>query len=289
MKQLAIACGVAPPPVGPRGEMRRLDAQHGRLQRVHPEVARRPDGGSTSASCRACAAAARAPRAHRRSVVSRPASPKAPRFLLGKNEKQPNAPMRAEPDAICRSRRSPAPRLRSPECRRGWRRVMIGSMSAPRPNRCTGMIALVRGVIAAAACAGSMLNVAGSMSTSTGVAPTRTTAPAVAKNENVVVTTSSPALMPSAISASSSASVPDDTAIACLTPSSAASSRSRPSISGPMMKRWLSQTRVTAASSLIAQRPVLGVEIEEGYAASGYSTYRAISPPRAFRDRSRAA
>ena len=81
------------------------------------------------------------------------------------------------------------------------------------------MIAFVRGVIAAAACAGSMLKVAGSMSTSTGVAPTRTIAPAVAKNENVVVTTSSPALMPSAISASSSASVPDETAIACLTPS----------------------------------------------------------------------
>ena len=45
------------------------------------------------------------------------------------------------------------------------------------------MIAFVRGVIAAAACAGSMLNVTGSMSTSTGRAPTRTIAPAVAKNE----------------------------------------------------------------------------------------------------------
>ncbi len=45
------------------------------------------------------------------------------------------------------------------------------------------MIAFVRGVIAAATCAGSRLNVDGSMSTSTGRAPTRTTAPAVAKNE----------------------------------------------------------------------------------------------------------
>ena len=126
--------------------------------------------------------------------------------------------------------------------------AMIGSMSAASPKRCTGMMALVRGVIAARVCAGSMLNVAGSMSTSTGVAPTRTIAPAVAKNENVVVTTSSPAPMPSAMSASRSASVPDDTAIACFTPSRAASSDSSASISGPMMKRWLSHTRVTAVS-----------------------------------------
>ncbi len=45
------------------------------------------------------------------------------------------------------------------------------------------MIALVRGVIAAIAAAASMLNVSGSQSTSTGLAPTRTTQPAVAKNE----------------------------------------------------------------------------------------------------------
>ncbi len=85
------------------------------------------------------------------------------------------------------------------------------------------------------------------MSTSTGVAPTRTTAPAVAKNEYVVVTTSSPALMSSAISASSSASVPDETAIAWRTSSIRASSSSSAVTSGPMMNRWLSQTRVIAA------------------------------------------
>ena len=53
----------------------------------------------------------------------------------------------------------------------------IGSMSALRPNRCTGMIAFVRGVIARATAAGSTLKVAGSMSTSTGRAPTRTPRP----------------------------------------------------------------------------------------------------------------
>src|SRR5690348_15325997 len=53
--------------------------------------------------------------------------------------------------------------------------------------------------------------------------------------------------MSSVISASRMASVPDDTAIACSMPSIADSSRSSASTSGPMMKRWLSATRVTAA------------------------------------------
>jgi len=56
--------------------------------------------------------------------------------------------------------------------------------------------------------------VSGSISTSTGVAPARTIDPAVAKDEYGVVMTSSPAWMPSAISATSRASVPDETAIA---------------------------------------------------------------------------
>ena len=56
------------------------------------------------------------------------------------------------------------------------------------------------------------------MSTSLGVAPRRETTPAVAKNENVGVITSSPGPMPSAISATSSASVPDDSPTACGTP-----------------------------------------------------------------------
>src|SRR6185295_3709098 len=126
---------------------------------------------------------------------------------------------------------------------------MIGSRSAQRPKRCTGMMALVLVVIAAAVCAGSRLKVTGSMSTKTGRAPRRATAPAVAKKEKVDVTTSSPALTSSAISASSSASVPDDTATAWRMPSISASSRSSASTSGPMMKRWLSATRVIAATS----------------------------------------
>src|SRR5262245_3819774 len=121
-------------------------------------------------------------------------------------------------------------------------------MSADCPNRCTGTIALVRGVIAAIAAAGLMLKVSGSMSTSTGCAPSRATQPAVAKNEYVLVTTSSPGPISSAISAASTASVPDDMPRACGVCRYASSSRSMPSTSGPMMKRWLSQTRVIASS-----------------------------------------
>ncbi len=84
-------------------------------------------------------------------------------------------------------------------------------MSAHWPNRWTGMIALVRGVIFAAMPAGSMLNVTGSISTNTGMAPTRTMAPTVAKNVYGVVMTSSPGPMPSAIRQTSSASEPDET------------------------------------------------------------------------------
>ena len=85
------------------------------------------------------------------------------------------------------------------------------------------------------------------MSTSTGVAPTRAMLPAVAKNEYVLVMTSSPGPMPSAISTASSASVPDDTAIASPASRDTASSRSSASTSAPMMNRWLSQTRAIAA------------------------------------------
>jgi hypothetical protein len=53
-------------------------------------------------------------------------------------------------------------------------------------------------VTAALACIGSMLNVFGSMSTKTGVAPTLWIVPAVAKNVNGVVITSCPRPMSSA-------------------------------------------------------------------------------------------
>ena len=80
------------------------------------------------------------------------------------------------------------------------------------------MIAFVRAVIARATSAGSRFSVAGLMSAKTGVAPRRAIASAVAKNVNAGQITSSPAPIPSASSASTSASVPLATPIACWTP-----------------------------------------------------------------------
>ena len=80
------------------------------------------------------------------------------------------------------------------------------------------MIAFVFGVIARASFTGSMLKVAGSMSTKTGRAPSRAMAPAVAKNVYGVVTTSSPGPIPRAIIAASSASVPEEMPTACFVP-----------------------------------------------------------------------
>jgi len=76
----------------------------------------------------------------------------------------------------------------------------------------------VRGEMAASIAVGSMLKVASSMSTKTGVAPTRAMLSAVAKKLNGVVTTSSPAPMPSARSAITNASVPEFTPTACRAP-----------------------------------------------------------------------
>ena len=57
------------------------------------------------------------------------------------------------------------------------------------------------------------LKVAGSMSQNSGRAPARAMVPAVAKKVNGLVITASPGPIPSAMSASSSASVPEDTPI----------------------------------------------------------------------------
>ena len=81
------------------------------------------------------------------------------------------------------------------------------------------MIALVRGVMAAAIAAASMLNVdrIDVDEHRARAEPRRWRRPSRRTNRSAVMT-SSPAPMPSAISASSSASVPDDTATACSTP-----------------------------------------------------------------------
>ena len=81
-------------------------------------------------------------------------------------------------------------------------------MSAGCPYRCTGMIAAVRGVIAAAVAAGSIVRRSASMSANTGVAPAIMIASAEKAADSGEVITSSPGPMPIARSASASASVP---------------------------------------------------------------------------------
>ena len=80
------------------------------------------------------------------------------------------------------------------------------------------MIALVFGVMAFFIRTGAILYVWGSISTKTGVAPSRAIISPVAMKVNGLVMTSSPGPIPRAIMATSKASVPLETPIQCRTP-----------------------------------------------------------------------
>ena len=96
--------------------------------------------------------------------------------------------------------------------------------------------------------AGSTLKVAGSMSTKTGArAEPGNDAGGREKRVGRVIDFVARPDAERHQARAAAASVPDDTAMACPTPSMRASSPSSAAISGPMMKRWLSQTRVIAA------------------------------------------
>ena len=110
-------------------------------------------------------------------------------------------------------------------------------MSAHCPYRCTGMMTFVRGVIAAESRSALTLKVSGSMSTKTGRPPRRETTPADAKKLNGLVMTSSPGPTPSAISATKSASVPEETPSACRTPIRSANAFSNWVLTAPRMNR----------------------------------------------------
>ena len=98
-------------------------------------------------------------------------------------------------------------------------------MSAGRPSWWTGMIALVRGVMARSAASGSRLNVRGSTSAKTGVAPHCQTELAVAMNDIDGTITSSPGPTPATCSASCSAVVQFETATASAAPTRSAKAR----------------------------------------------------------------
>ncbi|MBK8940565.1 MAG: hypothetical protein IPM79_23870 [Polyangiaceae bacterium] len=173
---------------------------------------------------------------------------------MGKKEKQPSAPR-----APTAPREVVAPKACAASSITGMPRSAARSKSARsagRPNRWTGRMARVLSVMAARTALGSRLYVSGSMSAKTGVAPTRRIAPAVAKKDSGVVMTSSPAPSSSAMSETSSASEPDDTPIACSTPSARAASASSFATSSPRMKDALASTRSNAVRSLGAKNAV---------------------------------
>src|SRR5438552_3476186 len=109
------------------------------------------------------------------------------------------------------------------------------------------MIALVRGVIAAATAAGSISIVFSSTSTRIGLAFAYRIASTVAKNVWDTVMTSSPLDTPHARIASWSASVPLPTPIECLVPMYDANSWSNALTFGPMVSCMLSNTSSIAA------------------------------------------
>jgi hypothetical protein len=110
------------------------------------------------------------------------------------------------------------------------------------------MMAFVRGVIAAAMSAGSIVYVCGSISTSTARAPVYWTAATVATNVKGTVITSSPGPTPAASSARCRPLVPELTATASPARQKLANSRSNAATSSPRMNCVLSSTRSTASS-----------------------------------------
>ncbi|MNY51967.1 hypothetical protein D3C86_1876040 [compost metagenome] len=111
---------------------------------------------------------------------------------------------------------------------------MIGSMSHGQPARCTQITARVRGVSTARMVSTVMFCESRSTSANTGTAPTLTMLETEARKVRGVTTTSSPAPMPSACRATSSATVPLARAMAYSVPAQAANSFSNSRHSCPV-------------------------------------------------------
>lgn len=111
---------------------------------------------------------------------------------------------------------------------------MIGAMSQGMPARCTQITALVLGVSTARMVSAVMFCELASTSANTGVAPAVTTQEAEARKVRGVTTTSSPDPTPSALSATSNASVPLASAMAYGVPAQPAKSHSNSRHSRPV-------------------------------------------------------
>src|SRR5437879_11355873 len=133
------------------------------------------------------------------------------------------------------------------------------------------MIARVRGVIAAAIRAGSIVSVSGSTSTSTGRAPTCSTTLTVAANVSGVVITSSPGPTPLATSAVWSPAVQEFSASAAGAETAVANSASKRATLGPVV---IQSERSVSTTSAISSSPITG-------AANGRYPFRRLelAPP----------
>ena len=139
-----------------------------------------------------------------------------------------------------------------------WRaRRMMASMSAGHPARWTTMTARVRGVRTAAIDFAVMAWLSGSTSAKTGTPPAIGTQDAEATKLRGVTTTSSPGCRPMACRATSSATVPLASAIACRRPSSAAYACSNSRTLLPVQALTFPD-RSTATTSLICSSSYWG-------------------------------
>ena len=117
------------------------------------------------------------------------------------------------------------------------------------PNRCTGMIALVRGVTRGPALATSIWKVSDLTSTNTGVAPTITTEVAEAMKVLSGTITSSPGPISSAIRPSARASVPLGANTPYSTPINSLSLADSSAERGPSVIQFSRTTWATASAS----------------------------------------
>ena len=125
-------------------------------------------------------------------------------------------------------------------------------------------MALVLGPTFFSASAKLILNVCASTSTQTGIAPRRTTDPAVAKKVNAGNKTSSPGPMPKAISGKSKASVPEDTPRACFTFKNSAQDFSNASRRGPIINAFDFMTSLKVDSYAGAKASFCGPRSNKG-------------------------
>ena len=142
--------------------------------------------------------------------------------LLPKNE---NVPISPKVPGCSPSRVLPRHSAQSSTTRKPCRFAisMIAFMSHTPPNKCTGTMALVRGVMSASILDTSISQSSARLSQNTGVAPVCEIVATLAIYVNAGTITSSPGPTPRQCNARCSAAVPLQTEIACSTPRTCAS------------------------------------------------------------------